>query len=306
MSEYWVSTPKYECKYCKVFVKETKVERANHENGPRHQGNLRRALRHLHKTNEYAERDKQAAKDEVARLNGAPRALRSRDVKPLAPQVQPQISEGERKQQLEQLVGMGVAVPQEYRGEMALAGNWETVEVQQRRRPRVDPDEDGDEGEDRKRKFKEEEVDDEAEEAEANPPAARRAWTATQKTYPVKKEEGVDELDDLLSGTLPPQTEDVSKDSLGPVPPQDRATQTINVKEEEAEPSTDEAAVIKTQPVDEAKPVPEAVIFKQPRRGPKSCPAVLNFAAKQARYQQRSIASSSSYSTTSLQSPSPK
>src|ERR1700743_2697962 len=93
MSEYWKSTvsphilptyqafkprtnvysfqqPKYWCKFCKVYVRDTKLERSQHEATGRHQGAIQKSLRDLHKGQEREQREAQRAKDEVARLNG--------------------------------------------------------------------------------------------------------------------------------------------------------------------------------------------------------------------------------------------
>ena len=70
MAEYWKSTPSYWCKFCSIYVRETPIERKNHEASAKHQNNIQRSLRDLHKNKEREDRDKQRAKDEVARLNG--------------------------------------------------------------------------------------------------------------------------------------------------------------------------------------------------------------------------------------------
>lgn len=69
MSEYWKSAPKYWCKHCKTYVRDTKLERQNHESTGKHQGAIKRFLRDLHRGHEREDREKQRAKDEVARLN---------------------------------------------------------------------------------------------------------------------------------------------------------------------------------------------------------------------------------------------
>ncbi|MBE7181524.1 MAG: hypothetical protein INR71_10015, partial [Terriglobus roseus] len=76
---FWTSTltgpvsapqPKYWCKFCKTYVRDTKFERQQHDATGRHQSNIQRSLRTLHRDAERGERDKQRARDEVARLNG--------------------------------------------------------------------------------------------------------------------------------------------------------------------------------------------------------------------------------------------
>lgn len=213
MSEYWKSTPKYWCKHCKTFVRDTKLEKTNHEATPKHQGNLKRFLRDLHKGHERDERDKQRAKDEVDRLNGVVPASgsklggapweRSLAMPPPAMGNNHQATPADRKRQLAQLAEMGVAVPEDFRREMAMAGDWQTTSE------RVIYDNDfvkkeEDSGEVkpgglnvgiRKRKFEGQE-----EEEEAGETVIRKGWGSTIRTYPAA---GVDEdgLDRLLKST---------------------------------------------------------------------------------------------------------
>ena len=62
MSEYWKSTPKYWCKHCSVYVRDTKLERTNHEATGRHQGAIKRSLRDLHRNAEQQERETEPGK----------------------------------------------------------------------------------------------------------------------------------------------------------------------------------------------------------------------------------------------------
>ncbi|KAF2204617.1 U1 zinc finger domain-containing protein [Delitschia confertaspora ATCC 74209] len=138
MAEYWKSTPKYWCKFCEVYVKDTKLERAQHEATGRHQGNIQRSLRGLHKKQEQEEREKQKAKDEIARLNGlvpgsgsasiAGPAGQSVGKKPTFTKYVPkQATAEDRKRQLAELAALGVAVPDDFRKEVAMVGDWEVV-----------------------------------------------------------------------------------------------------------------------------------------------------------------------------------
>ncbi|KAK1985547.1 hypothetical protein LZ30DRAFT_686040 [Colletotrichum cereale] len=134
MSEYWKSTPKYWCKHCSIYVRDTKLERQNHEATGKHQGALKRFLRDLHRGHEQEEREKERAKREVERLKGiAPGSSASSFSGPPsyarpsgsgsgsgAPSTEAQ----QRKQQMEQLAGMGVSIPTAFRGDMAMAGEW--------------------------------------------------------------------------------------------------------------------------------------------------------------------------------------
>ncbi|KAI9661481.1 MAG: hypothetical protein M1831_003003 [Alyxoria varia] len=139
MSEYWKSAPRHYCKYCQTYVRDTKTERAQHDATGRHQGAVQRFLRNLHRDNERGERDQQRAKDEVARLNGivsgagegkagvgsggSSNAAQDRRQQ----HQQRQLAPSDVKSNLAQLASMGVAIPEEYRKNMALAGEWSTV-----------------------------------------------------------------------------------------------------------------------------------------------------------------------------------
>lgn len=147
MSEYWKSTPKYWCKHCKTHVRDTPLEKRNHEATPRHQGNISRFLRDLHRSNDREARDAQRAKDEAARLNGVAGGDSSSGVASSGLRAGGTGSSGggggggvgavkatpeERKRQLAQLAAMGVAVPEEYRRENAMVGEWESARVEKK------------------------------------------------------------------------------------------------------------------------------------------------------------------------------
>ena len=231
MSEYWKSTvrdgnfltnesllniskqPKYWCKHCKTFVRDTKLEKTNHEATPKHQGNLKRFLRDLHKGHERDERDKQRAKDEVDRLNGVVSASSSKSggapwerrpaIPPTAMGAGQQATPADRKRQLAQLAEMGVAIPEDFRREMAMAGDWQTTSE------RLIYDSDflkkEEDSEDvklgglsvgvRKRKFEGQE-----EEEEAGETVIRKGWGSTMRTYPGAGDDE-DDLDALLKST---------------------------------------------------------------------------------------------------------
>jgi hypothetical protein len=129
------SQPKYWCKHCKTFVRDTKLEKTNHEATPKHQGNLKRFLKDLHRGHERDEKDKERAKSEVARLNGLVAGGGAgsssngsgfgRGPTPSVPKLQ--ATAAQRKQQLAQLAEMGVSIPDEFRPDMAMAGDWQVT-----------------------------------------------------------------------------------------------------------------------------------------------------------------------------------
>ncbi|PCD42081.1 hypothetical protein AU210_004616 [Fusarium oxysporum f. sp. radicis-cucumerinum] len=127
MSEYWKSTPKYWCKHCETYVRDTKLERQNHESTAKHQGALKRFLRDLHRNHEREEREKDRAKREVERLNGvvgASSAAAGPSSRPAPRAQQSAPTEASLKKQREQLAAMGVAMPSDFRPEMAMPGEW--------------------------------------------------------------------------------------------------------------------------------------------------------------------------------------
>ncbi|EON97203.1 putative u1 zinc finger domain-containing protein [Phaeoacremonium minimum UCRPA7] len=136
MSEYWKSTPRYWCKHCSTYVRDTKLERQNHESTAKHQGAVKRALRDLHRGHEREERDKERAKREIDRLNGVVGSSSSTSASGAGlSSSRPNASggggasrgpstEAERQRQMEQLAAMGVSIPDQFRGDMAMAGEW--------------------------------------------------------------------------------------------------------------------------------------------------------------------------------------
>ncbi|KAE8352841.1 hypothetical protein BDV28DRAFT_134484 [Aspergillus coremiiformis] len=136
MAEYWKSAPRYWCKQCKIFIRDTAFEKTQHEATAKHQGNLKRFLRDIHRDTERQQRETQRAKNEVERLrqtvagNAAGTSSNATPWKqtPSVPEAPSRpVSMDERKKQIAQLAEMGVAIPQEFRGDMALAGEWQTV-----------------------------------------------------------------------------------------------------------------------------------------------------------------------------------
>ncbi|WEW60727.1 C2H2-type zinc finger protein [Emydomyces testavorans] len=141
MSEYWKSTPKYWCKHCKTYVRDTPFERTQHEATGKHQGNLKRFLRDVHRSQDKDQRESQKAKSEVERLKGlvaspAPGAPPDGKLPPWrrsggnsgsGASTSMSATKEERKRQMQQLAEMGVAIPEEFRPELAMAGEWKTV-----------------------------------------------------------------------------------------------------------------------------------------------------------------------------------
>jgi len=111
---------------------------------------------------------------------------------PAPPSATPQASVAERKKQLAQLAEMGIAVPDEFRGEMAMAGDWKVIS---QRPVEETTSEDPLSVGVRKRKYEGQE-----EEEEAGEVLARRGWGSTSKRYPGANVAETPNLDALLSG----------------------------------------------------------------------------------------------------------
>lgn len=199
MSEHWKSTPKYWCKHCATYVRDTKLERTNHEATGKHQGAVKRALSNLHRAANAEERERDRARREIDRLNGV--------VKPAPTNPSGSSTHGssggeaERKRQAEQLAALGVALPQAFRGDLAMPGEWSVTTTTVVR----EEVENGDDGEKTKSKtkgiHKRERTDEEREHEEAVEGLFKKPRRWGRDTAHAGGEASV-ELDALLSGGL--------------------------------------------------------------------------------------------------------
>ncbi|KAJ5777772.1 hypothetical protein N7520_001018 [Penicillium odoratum] len=260
MAEYWKSAPRHWCKQCKIFIRDTPFEKTQHEASPKHQGSLKRFLRDIHKNNEIQQRETQQAKSEVERLrqaiSGAPSASKASATAPAkrtpAPADRP-VSVDERKKQMAQLAEMGVAIPEEYRGDMALTGEWQTVSE-----TRLDAGAEGAKSIGiRKRKIE----GDEDEEGGQIPEYVSKGWGSRMKIYPGAEDDDDEGLDALLASTkdlkkpkietevvaskeqessftLLPKKEDDAADCEAPAATVPKEEDSTLVKKEEADDST--------------------------------------------------------------------
>ncbi|KAL2161875.1 hypothetical protein VTH06DRAFT_7659 [Thermothelomyces fergusii] len=288
MADYWKSTPKYWCKHCGVYVRDTGLERANHEATAKHQSAVKRSLRDIHRNAEQKEREKERAKQEIDRLNGVvsgARAAASGASKSATTATKPaggvygappqQASQAERQKQLEQLAELGVNIPTELRGSMAMAGEW-TVTSTRVIEPRGEKADDGADaqsvpaearatGVKRERERTEEEK--EQEEAIKGLFKKPRKWGRESKTMPAEEDA---ELDALLSGPLvktkkeegeAPQIkteespERPAAESDGPGPVKKEASPPVKKEPEENESGLDATAADR----DASPPSPSAV-----------------------------------------------
>ena len=199
-------------------MRDTKLEKTNHEATAKHQGNIKRFLRDLHRGHEREEREKDKAKNEVERLNGVISGMSTvlktgpswnNHYRTAIPSTSGprEATPAERKAQMMKLAEMGVAVPEDFRRETAMAGDWQTLSE----RPvwsRAKKEEDHDDFKDfkpdptlnvgiQKRKIERE---DEAE--ETGPTVIRKGWGSTVKRYPGCNADNNDDLDALLDSTV--------------------------------------------------------------------------------------------------------
>lgn len=265
MAEYWKSTPKYWCKHCSVYVRDTKLEKQNHEATAKHQGAVKRALRDLHRGHEREEREKERAKREIERLNGVVSADGSGSTSAAnaggsSSGTRPgagagassgggaggggPLSETERKRQAEQLASLGVSLPDEFRKDLAMAGDWQVTSTT----IVTDTPADGSNpGASARGVHKRERTDEEIEEEKAIKGLFKkpRRWGRDSRT--AAGDGGSADLDALLSGGLvvKKQEEDTVKkeDDAEPTP------ETAPVKKEEKETS-----LVKEEPSEEGVP----------------------------------------------------
>lgn len=214
MAEYWKSTPRYWCKYCSTYVRDTKLERQNHDATAKHQSAIKRSLRELHRGKEREEREKDRAKREVDRLNGVVASSST----PSSSSTSSRMGGGgaaqrrggggdgsggalggeERKRQVEQLASLGVSIPDAFRPDLAMAGEWTVTSttVVQQNDENNNPDAIARGVHKRERKTEEEE---EAEEAAKGLFKKPRRWGRDPKTA---VDGGSEDLDALLGGGL--------------------------------------------------------------------------------------------------------
>ncbi|KAI1911071.1 hypothetical protein LOZ12_003579 [Ophidiomyces ophidiicola] len=261
MSEYWKSTPKYWCKHCKTYVRDTPYERTQHEATGKHQGSLKRFLRDVHRSQDADQKQSQRAKNEVDRLKGLvasslgtgtpekPAPWKRSSVGASGTSASASVNKEQRKKQMEQLAGMGVAIPEEYRPEMAMVGEWTTVSeapvsdsigansvlVKGVKRRKVDGEEEDDE-ENLGRSGSE----------RARP---RKAWGSTFKSHTGTGEDDDGELDALLSMT----TQIGNKRTRVKPEPQDSPVKQEEIREADESVSMPEDATVKIKQEDDSE-----------------------------------------------------
>ncbi|KAI5460459.1 hypothetical protein BGZ63DRAFT_404928 [Mariannaea sp. PMI_226] len=283
MADHWKSTPTYWCKYCATYVRDTKLERTNHEATGKHQGAVKRFLRGLHQNHEREEREKKAAKREIARITGnwdEFNASESSSSKAADGARHDQPANAQQlSRQREQLAELGVAVPDGFRPEMAIPGEWTVTATkiigEKREETHGDDEEKKPDGEQlasaiRKRAPSE---DKEEEKAVQNLFKKPRRWGRDSRAMPSEEDNDLDAL--LSASTFRPVGSETSGDLVKKEEGEDLESKTDIKREDGAsdEPSVDvKKETLEQEP--SIKPEPDAgesgitpIVFK--KRKPK-------------------------------------
>lgn len=189
-------------------MRDTPFERTQHEATGKHQGALKRFLRDIHRNKEQEEREQNKAKSEVERLKGLVSGSGpDRQQQPPWKRAGGRASTGgasvsrsanleSRKRQMAQLAEMGVAIPEEFRPEMALAGEWKEVVKEETPKASVTADTPAATAVGvRKRK-----IDNRGEE-ELEERAEKKVWGSTIRRHPGASGSDDEDLDALLEMT---------------------------------------------------------------------------------------------------------
>ncbi|KAJ5086662.1 hypothetical protein NUU61_007969 [Penicillium alfredii] len=268
MAEYWKSA---------IFIRDTPFEKSQHEASAKHQSSLKRFLRDIHKGNEIQQKEAQRAKSEVERLRqtvaggssaadktGGDVVSQKRTTVPAPKPAERTASIEDRKKQMAQLAEMGIAIPQKYRADMALAGDWQTmsetkIESQDAEDMKASTESVG------VRKRKHEGGDEDVEHALG--PLVSKGWGSTTKVYPGAQDDA--DLDALLVSTKDIKK---TKTSTPAAEPEDQKQEPVIAakKEDEAAgpgaPETEQSTDAKTEESGEtpAPPVAEKPEIDEP------------------------------------------
>ena len=169
-----------------------------------------------------------------------------------------QATPAERERQLAQLAELGVAVPEEYRRRVAMAGDWQTLSE----RAFYDVKEEDDSKLDslsmgvRKRQREGDE-----EEEEAGEMVVKKGWGSTVRAYPGATTDGDGDLDELLRGTQVIARRNQNSISTGDGEPVHRSV--VNSQENatttQLQPGPNEPIIKREESLD-SKVIPEAII----------------------------------------------
>lgn len=208
--------PRYWCKQCHVYVRDTSFERSQHEATARHQGNLRRFLRDIHRNKDREERKESRTKREIDRLKGivgketssitkTSREKSTGNSHRITLALPQNVAVQSRREQINQLVALGVAVPENYRPEIAMAGEWQTVS-EQPVKPRV-KDSESDNSSDKGARVVTDETKQQQIGKTKEPATAEyqklpsRSWGTMTKTYPEQQQQQQEQQSEDVKAT---------------------------------------------------------------------------------------------------------
>lgn len=80
MTEYWVSTKKHYCKFCKIWIADTPLNRRKHDNGPRHKAAVERNLKEMRQRTLDEERERLEIDKEIAAMQAAAAVSLAKDI----------------------------------------------------------------------------------------------------------------------------------------------------------------------------------------------------------------------------------
>jgi hypothetical protein len=184
-----------------------------------------------------------------------------------APAPKKQATVEDRKRQMAQLAAMGVAIPEEYRKEMAMVGEWQFVARHEVSGSKEDTKDLLDRGE-RKRKFQSAQ-DDEEEEI----PEVRKGWGRAFKSFPGSKAQD-DDIGALLGSAIKLKNEEAEEEEDETKPEatvDEEQPKETGIKAEPSEESTglDGAASTPKEDITSTKEAPPpAVLFKKRKAKP--------------------------------------
>lgn len=251
------------CKFCNTHVRDSAIERKNHDSSIKHQNNIQKSLRTLHKKKEIEDRDARRTKDELARINGivdGKHKATSGIAK--APRVSAPVKVSNAGP-----VGQGV-YPQT--GNIGMAGAWVATSTRIITPLVEDPDDnefkrEGSASEEKHAEIKQESSLSESKkrrisnvEETSQPVRPKKSWGTELKSYP-DTTDSIDDLDALLKESAKPTVEDsaaVQADAAN-----------IPLKRSDSHEDADRKSVVSALP-DATPSMPSAVVFKK-RKAPK-------------------------------------
>lgn len=216
---------------------------------------MRRALNNLHRSANNEERERERAKREIDRLNGIVAPKTNNNNSGSSKSASGTQNKEERARQAEQLAALGVALPQEFRSELAMPGEWSVTSttIVEDKNNADDEDEQGGTSTARgvhKRERTEEQL--EHEEAVKGLFKKPRRWGRDSRGLA----EGSEDLDALLSGGLVVKKKDEEEEELKQEEDQRPVkNESLEVEVEGGVKEEDGIQIVKKEPEDDSGPI---------------------------------------------------